>query len=328
MPLSRNINLMGSWMKEPVIAEMIDIANYYGNKRAAVSYTFDDGLQSQLDFAVPALNAFGFKGTFNLIAGLTRDRDADPVMPNHEGLYIGSWESWARVAAQGHEIGNHSFSHPEMMTLTDARQIDREVNCSAEICAAKIGYFPLTFAYPYTHFNPEIDEVVLQRHIAIRLNEAGFGSELPTVEAMNAAVAEAIRERRWLAPMMHGFATGEYGAVIEPAFSRHLAFTQAHLAEVWVDTYGNVSRYLQEWCIAEIVLRTASARRLTFTVTCTLDPAIFNHPLTVRIPTTAPVHTVSALLQRNGMWLPVSFTEHEILVDVVPGSGPVDVQWR
>ena len=310
-------------------ANLVTIANFYGHKRAALSYTFDDGLQSQLDYAVPALNAYAFKGTFNIIAGLTRACNADPPLSATHGLAIGSWESWVRVAAQGHEIGNHSYSHADMLALADPRLIEQEVHLSADICTAKIGRPPLTFAYPFTHYNPQIDDVVLTRHIAIRLNEAGFGSELATVAAMNGAVAAAIREGRWLAPMLHGFQAGEYGAVIEPDFSRHLSFTHAHLADLWVDTYANVSRYLQEWGSAEIEMITASARRLTFTLSCPLDPTIFNHPLTLCIATGSPcLAGPVATLTRNGLQLPVTINDGDIMLEVIPGAGTVDVRWE
>jgi sialate O-acetylesterase len=34
------------------------------NKKAAVVFTYDDGLDCHLDVAVPQLDEFGFKGTF------------------------------------------------------------------------------------------------------------------------------------------------------------------------------------------------------------------------------------------------------------------------
>lgn len=63
----------------------------------AVSLTFDDGRQSQLDEAIPAMDRLGIKGTFYLNpagAGWDRNRAA-----------------WQAAAARGHEIGNHTLSH-------------------------------------------------------------------------------------------------------------------------------------------------------------------------------------------------------------------------
>ncbi|RZJ97765.1 MAG: polysaccharide deacetylase [Brevundimonas sp.] len=63
--------------------------------RAAVVLTYDDAATSQLDHAVPALDAAGFKGTFFLSA----PKPADV-------------ERWRAVAAEGHELGNHTIFHP------------------------------------------------------------------------------------------------------------------------------------------------------------------------------------------------------------------------
>jgi peptidoglycan/xylan/chitin deacetylase (PgdA/CDA1 family) len=64
--------------------------------RAAVSLTYDDGLNSQLDTVVPALQDAGFKGTFFLTLDNMRSKAAD-------------WQAAHRL---GHEMGNHSVTHP------------------------------------------------------------------------------------------------------------------------------------------------------------------------------------------------------------------------
>jgi peptidoglycan/xylan/chitin deacetylase (PgdA/CDA1 family) len=66
----------------------------------AVSLTFDDGHSSQLAKAVPLLEGARLRGTFYLNPGgegdLWRDRLA----------------AWRHVTDRGHEIGNHTLSHP------------------------------------------------------------------------------------------------------------------------------------------------------------------------------------------------------------------------
>ena len=65
-------------------------------KRAAVVLTYDDTLVSQLDIAIPALDAVGLKGTFFLIGSkITPDQIA----------------RWRAAAAEGHELGNHTIRH-------------------------------------------------------------------------------------------------------------------------------------------------------------------------------------------------------------------------
>jgi peptidoglycan/xylan/chitin deacetylase (PgdA/CDA1 family) len=65
--------------------------------KAAVSFTYDDGRESQLDIAALDLEEFGFRGTFFITPKLyhVEQRAAD----------------WKRLALNNHEIGNHSMTH-------------------------------------------------------------------------------------------------------------------------------------------------------------------------------------------------------------------------
>ncbi len=65
--------------------------------KAAVNLAYDDSLASQLDVALPALNAHGLKASFylQLSSPLLTARLAD----------------WRAAAAQGHELGNHTLFH-------------------------------------------------------------------------------------------------------------------------------------------------------------------------------------------------------------------------
>lgn len=67
-------------------------------KKAAVVFTYDDGLDCHLDVAVPQLDEFGFKGTFFCTG-------------NSPSLY-NRLEEWRKIAENGHELGNHTLFHP------------------------------------------------------------------------------------------------------------------------------------------------------------------------------------------------------------------------
>ena len=95
----------------------VNVAKFRGDRAGALSFTFDDGSQSHFDTVFPYLEEFGFKGSFYVIAGLTRDKITDPPSPDipSNQTWAGvSWEEWCEVAAEGHEIGNHSMTHPHL----------------------------------------------------------------------------------------------------------------------------------------------------------------------------------------------------------------------
>jgi peptidoglycan/xylan/chitin deacetylase (PgdA/CDA1 family) len=65
-------------------------------KIAAVVLTYDDALHSQLDVAIPQLDAARLKGSFFLDGDIT---PADMIR-------------WRKASGDGHELGNHSLFHP------------------------------------------------------------------------------------------------------------------------------------------------------------------------------------------------------------------------
>jgi peptidoglycan-N-acetylglucosamine deacetylase len=79
---------------------MKNIYDYWPDKtRGAVSLTFDDGIQTQLDNAIPVLDSHGLKGTFY-------------VNPRPEPFWEERLERWQEASRNGHEIGNHTVNHP------------------------------------------------------------------------------------------------------------------------------------------------------------------------------------------------------------------------
>jgi peptidoglycan/xylan/chitin deacetylase (PgdA/CDA1 family) len=104
-------------------------------KKAAVSLTYDDGLDSQLNYAAPALDRFGFKATFFLTRENMETRRAD----------------WVALARQGHEIGDHTFHHPEGLRQYSAEQFEREeIILTEQFLDQNFGQNPRRlFAYPY-----------------------------------------------------------------------------------------------------------------------------------------------------------------------------------
>ncbi|GBC99374.1 hypothetical protein HRbin17_01896 [bacterium HR17] len=116
----------------------------------AASLTFDDGLRSQYEIAVPLLNERNLRATFYLNPRGTTPESDD---------WRQRWAQWQNVAQQGHEIGNHSLTHPcsralgdrvdvpclERMTLAD---IEADVLEAERRLRLLTGVAERSFAYP------------------------------------------------------------------------------------------------------------------------------------------------------------------------------------
>jgi peptidoglycan/xylan/chitin deacetylase (PgdA/CDA1 family) len=118
------------------------IFQWPGNKRAAISLTFDDARLSQPDTGFALLESFDAKATFYVSFGSLEKR----------------LDRWKLAIEQGHEIGNHSVTHPCSGNFPWARSkaledftLDRMetemLDANARIHSL-LGVTPTTFAYP------------------------------------------------------------------------------------------------------------------------------------------------------------------------------------
>ena len=111
-------------------------------KRAAISLSFDDARESQVIVGTKLLDQYGIKATFYVVPS-TMQRQL---------------EGWKAAVASGHEIGNHSLTHPCMENFDWSRSNALEnyslktMKKNIQECTKKIeellGVTPEVFAYP------------------------------------------------------------------------------------------------------------------------------------------------------------------------------------
>ncbi len=125
------------------------------NDAPLVSFTFDDVPDSAYVNGAAILEAHGLRGTFYVASGTCGKRDEHwrVILP----------EQVAKLAAHGHEIGGHTFSHVNVQTLS-ARGMAAEIAKSAERLRQICGNIPIeNFAYPFGDLSlPR--KLQLQRH--------------------------------------------------------------------------------------------------------------------------------------------------------------------
>jgi cellulose synthase/poly-beta-1,6-N-acetylglucosamine synthase-like glycosyltransferase/peptidoglycan/xylan/chitin deacetylase (PgdA/CDA1 family)/spore germination protein YaaH len=116
---------------------------YYGYHPNEVSISFDDGPDPKWTPKIlDILKAKNVKGTFMLIG--------DEAAEN-----IGIMQ---RLAREGNEIGNHTWSHPDISDISP-QQLDLQVKLTQRLFASKLGVEPLYFRPPYDiDEEPETDD--------------------------------------------------------------------------------------------------------------------------------------------------------------------------
>jgi len=108
----------------------------------AVALTFDDGPSQWTPPILDALGAGGARGTF-FVLGLSIE---------------GREETLRRAVAEGHELGNHAYSHADPASLDDDA-LRAELERTSEALARVVGRRPTLFRPPYAAYDRRVARV-------------------------------------------------------------------------------------------------------------------------------------------------------------------------
>ncbi len=121
-----------------------------------MAVTFDDADQSVFENALPIMEARGIKPCIFVVAdyvekGCTyREKIRRPVM---------NWHMLEMCVSKGVEIGNHTFSHPNL-TECAADKIIEELALNRQCIEDKLGLHAVHFAYPYGQFTKSTIDLI------------------------------------------------------------------------------------------------------------------------------------------------------------------------
>jgi peptidoglycan/xylan/chitin deacetylase (PgdA/CDA1 family) len=111
-------------------------------KEVAISLSFDDARESQVLKGTALLDSFGVKATFYVVPSGVRKQIS----------------GWTKAVASGHEIGNHSLTHPCSGNFTWSRKnaleeysmkdMKRELQDCNKLIRDLLGVEAVSFAYP------------------------------------------------------------------------------------------------------------------------------------------------------------------------------------
>lgn len=221
-------------------------------KKAAVVLTYDDALSSQLDNALPALDAAGLKGTFFLIGSALKPETV---------------ARWRAVASEGHELGNHTVFHacaraaypaPERYT-SETYTVDTmltEIRTMNTMLTAIDGKLQHAMATPCgTHVAGGSDYLPALRQGGIVMYDRGVAGaagdldplDVPSVwfagkatgADMIAAVAKTEKSGGMIVFGFHGVG-GDYLTTSAAAHAELVAYLKAHSDTLWVAPFSTV----------------------------------------------------------------------------------------
>jgi peptidoglycan/xylan/chitin deacetylase (PgdA/CDA1 family) len=118
-----------------------------------VSVTFDDGFDAQASPGLLALLArLDMRATFFVNSGMLGAGSSDGRDDHFDEAAL------ARIAAAGHEIGGHTLDHVDLLSASPDEA--RRQICDDRAELVRLGYAPVTFAYPFGHGSETLRAIV------------------------------------------------------------------------------------------------------------------------------------------------------------------------
>jgi len=148
--------------KKLIVGEHMDVyphtytIEYYGYHPNEVALSFDDGPDPKWTPKIlDILKQKNAKGAFMMIGAEAQENVS----------------LMKRVVREGHEIGNHTYTHPDISEIS-TRQLDLELKLTERLFASKLGVQPLYFRPPYSiDQEPDTDD---QAAPVERIQKAGY----------------------------------------------------------------------------------------------------------------------------------------------------------
>ena len=299
-----------SMVPSGIHAQSISIAKYADNRKAAISFTFDDGLKEQYSILFPKMKELGIKGTFCLIGSRMEHQPKNPEKQTF------SWEQAKEMSLDGQEMTSHGYNHKNVTKLT-AEELRYEVQHNDTLIHKRIGIFPRTFFYPGNRKSDEAVAFCSKDRVGTRTYQVSLGSKR-TQEWFENYLQGVIDKGEWAVTMTHGIRMGydSFGDETRLWKMFDYALEQAQNGKLWIATFHDVAAYQQERDNTTLKIKNKK-NKVVVTPKMKLNKEIFQIPLTLVLDF-QPIKAMQA-----GRNLPIKHKNEKYLIQIKPSKGKV-----
>ena len=236
-----------------------DTFSWPRDRRAAVSLSFDDARISQIDTGLELFEQLGLKATFY-------------VSPN---AMVKRLDGWKKMVAAGHEIGNHSMTHPctanykfsTPLEGLSVKQMEAELDEATAVIQKILGVKPVSFAYPcgqkfigrgeqatsyiplvakrFTSGRGYLDEAANAPEVCDLAQLMGTVFDGITFAQMKVHLDRAVKDQRWVVFAGHEIGASAHQTTDVAALRELAAYLKDPAQGFWVDTVGNIAAHLR-----------------------------------------------------------------------------------
>ncbi len=288
----------------------IHVAKYYGDRKAAVSYTFDDGLLEHYMRVFPELKRRGLKATFGIIGSkVGRDMKGTPCV---------TWEQLRIMAADGQEIASHGWGHKNVSKLS-GEELRHEVEHNDSVIHDSVGMFPLTYFYPGNRKTPEAVDYCSRGRVTTRTHQVSIGSKRDSLW-LQSWIEGLLKSGSWGVGMTHGITRG-YDAFADPqVLWSHFDYVCRLRDSLWIAPLRDVGAYVAERDAVRLNVKQHKGKT-TVRPEMRLNRKLFNHPLTLVVVTSDSITAT-----QDGHALAVRSHDGKAVMDFNPNGGKITIR--
>ena len=293
--------------------EDIKVADYKDGKECAVSLTFDDSMKEHYTIVAPELEKRGFRGTFWMCGGWM------PAEPQYDTTHF-TWAEAKEMSDKGHEMSNHSWSHPNMTTLSE-NELKEQIRKNDEAILANLGKPSTTFCFPYNAYNDAVLAEVMKGRIGARLKEFWLGGQHSPKEYLQKQIEDALAAGSWIVGMTHGINYGYDCYEDASEFTDFLDYLKSLEDRIWVGTFRDVAAYT---AVAKGISLDISkdGKEITVVPATNLDRTLYETPLTLEVNTDGK----KIKAQQDGKALEASYRNGKAYITFCPFGGAVTLK--
>ncbi len=235
-----------------------------------------------------------------------------------------TWDEFRSAGKQGHEIGNHLVSHAHTPGLDEANILYEAMKADEDIRAQMGEEHAFSIEASYGIHDPRVEKILVPRFPLTRnwvtdefmdgimrgddRDPATMKKEYvqwqrgpitkTSVEEMKAWIDKSLATGTWLVLVIHGVEGIGYQPIPSEHLRAYFDYMKANENRLWVATFRDAAKYARERMANKVTTKQAGDA-IEVTVTHSLNPKLYNLPLTAR--TTVPAQWTAVEVRQGNV---------------------------
>lgn len=282
-----------------------------------------------------------------------RKQGARPREWNRPSGEMITWDEIKEFAANGHEFGSHTISHPRLAVLDEENMLYELEKCKEEIATMLGPDHTFSAECPFGTENERVMEYAYKVHPALRnrmpepfleeinrWNDMTPGmSDKPYVQWQRGPLAKTsvplmkswvdtlvARNNVWLVLTFHGVDGIGWEAKPHEELAEYFSYMKQHADDLWIVPFRDATKYMRERMAAKVDSREEEGSVLV-TVNHSLDKELYNYPLTLKTYIPKDWENINVVQgTRSITWIMASDDRGKyILYDAMPNAESVTI---